>query len=152
MGGSHDQEMRVRLPLHRYHSQPFGLVRREHNQQGSTMKQVFQTDDGTVFETAVAALKHESDLMQDWLDDSVVGQWVTEVLETMDNESQDEYFGTERDMGDIFRLASYRLSLAKLERFKATGQDFGEFIERLLSTEDEDEEQEINDCFILSDN
>jgi len=99
------------------------------------MKEVFQANDGTIFETPDGATRHESDQMQEWLETSIVGSWVAEVLETMDDDAEDEYYGTQRDIGVQFRDAAYRLSLTKAEEFPSK---LAEFVDTILGTDDEE--------------
>jgi hypothetical protein len=94
------------------------------------MKQVYQTDDGATFQTRKEAEAHEREVMQEWLDCSIVGSWVAEVLETMSDEDPTEYFGTYRDMGKCFRDAAYALSLKKAAKY--AGRDLREVLAEMI--------------------
>ncbi|MHC4372345.1 MAG: hypothetical protein ACYSW8_32480 [Planctomycetota bacterium] len=73
----------------------------------------------------------------------MVGNWVREVLETMDDEDSDEYYGTYRDMGKCFRDAAYQVYLAKKAKY-GDPEEFKKFIEKLLDLGEEETEGETD--------
>lgn len=114
------------------------------------MKTVYQTEDGQTFATKPEAAEHEREAMKEWQESSIVGNWVTEVLETMDDLSLDTYMGTYRDMGKCFRDAAYALSLKKMEKY--AGRSLGDVISEMIDEEAEAEAEAKTYVEITDDN
>ena len=102
------------------------------------MKKVYQTEDGQLFEDSGAANNHEQELLLVWLNESVVGGWIKEVLETMNDKENREYYFTERDCGGVFRDAAYKVYLEKKNEFPASIVDL---VSAIFGPEKEEEEE-----------
>ena len=66
------------------------------------MKQVYQACDGKLFNSHEAATRHERDIKTKWLEDTNEGQFYAKILSLMDDQKEDGWYGTERELGMEF--------------------------------------------------
>lgn len=72
------------------------------------MKQLWQTDDGQLFETQAEAKAHEAFQFEQWLAEMPVMD-LNHVIQTMDDVDKDQWYGTEKDIGLYVAQHAYSL-------------------------------------------
>jgi hypothetical protein len=73
------------------------------------MRQVYETDDGRLFEDKKEAERHEEAIFSQWLTTTADGCFCTHVLGSLDNNNSDEFYGTDRDYALTFVKAAFAL-------------------------------------------